>query len=268
MFTVNTTYVTLEEAYLHSAPGVWDADNPPADISFTKKGDIIISVKKDAIPGTYVIAAVPKTEQGVHKLPAYMKIEVARSINELEIKAPLSIFKQEGKKAVFKTEIVYNNGIEYFMPKTKKVTYTLYDDKGKEITKDHTLYGMITIKNGKVTLHKNYNPKEALIFTIEASAADYKENEVKATAAVLVQRVPISMEKACIVKKIGENKYAPITVDQATGNVLARELHQSRIVVLKNHVSDNSVYTEEDFMENNFTFKSSKGKAEKWKTVL
>lgn len=259
VFSKNTTYVGVEKIYLYSAPGVWDTDNLPMEVDVTPQGKITVNVKEDATPGIYVIAALPEADENMYAIPAYLQIEVARNIYHIDLKIPQTIYKPEGKKTGFKAGITYNEGYQYLAPKTKKVTWTILDSKGVEITKEHLLYKIISVKNGKVSIHKNYTftPGENN-FTLCARAADYIGNEVKALASFEITREPLAMGETAIVKRLRENTYRQIDLHQKS--LSANDLENSRIVVLKPGTEQKDILTEEDFMENRFTYQSSRPK--------
>lgn len=259
VFSKNTTYVGVENIYLYSAPGVWDTDNLPMEVDVTPQGKITVNVKEDATPGIYVIAALPEADENMYAIPAYLQIEVARNIYHIDLKVPETVYKKEGKKAGFKAEIIYNEGYQYLEPKVKKVTWSILDSKGVEITKGHPLYKMVSVKNGTVSIHKQFTlTQEETSFTLCARAADYIGNEVKALASFEITREPLAMGETAIVKRLRENTYRQIDLHQKS--LSANDLENSRIVVLKPGTEQKDILTEEDFMENRFTYQSSRPK--------
>lgn len=177
VFDKNTTFTTIEVKDVVAVVG--KNTSPTSKVSAYADGDkIVVSADSNYGVGKYriYVAAVDK-ESTMKVAEASFDVQVQQGIYCLNVSVPESLYKQEGKAASFTTTLTYN-----YKPKTKKVTWEIgretgeYDENGKPILEADP---NVTIKNGKVTVSKNYTvsaDSEENKFAVSATAADYEGN--------------------------------------------------------------------------------------------
>ncbi len=142
--------------------------------------------------GKYTVVAYAIGGSG-QEARATMNITVVESIKSLAVSAPNRVLKTYNKAATVKADVSYNVNDDEEKPDTKKVTWSLMQIQTpatetdpaeyQEIPADSPLYGMLTIKNGTVTVNKALlvdlsKKADDYQFVIAAKAADFDGNDV------------------------------------------------------------------------------------------
>lgn len=216
-----------------------------------------------ADPGKYdvtVKAVDDGDDNKLHVATTTVKVEIVRGIEELFITAPETLYKKDNKtKASFKADVSYNFGNPDWVPKTKKVTWTVTNTDGKDLSPANAK--LITVKNGTVTVDKNYvvsANKAENKFRLNVKAADYKGNTVCAWADFEITSQAAELGDVIIVNGNGHDGWTLVDV---TKPVKADELEGAYAVVLKSGIATKSYYTEEGLAavkaDAEVTFKSS-----------
>lgn len=137
-------------------------------------------------------------DENVVQTTASMPVTVVRGIENIEATSAPQIFRDgTGKQAkagtakitvAYNTEDAYNGDAKSAAPKTKKVTYEIGKYENGSFVKDDNVLGttskskpMVTVKNGTVTVDKEYEPgtpKNDNKFAVRVAAADYEANFV------------------------------------------------------------------------------------------
>lgn len=115
---------------------------------------------------------------------ATINVTVVRGIEDLEVTVPSDkMFKDVNPKkaATMNAAVTYNRGAttKEYAPKTKKVNWALLNADGYVLSASDYLNGKLTVKNGKVTLAKDYDvsrTEKNNQFKIAAIAADFNRN--------------------------------------------------------------------------------------------
>ncbi len=141
--------------------------------------------------GKYTVVAYAIGGPG-QSAKATLNLTLLESISNLTVTAPVRVLKNYNKAATVKAEVAYNTAEWDKVPATKSVEWNIlqvhepahdeYPATYKEIEPDSPLYGMLTMKNGTVTVNAKLlvDPfdEEAYSFVIAAKAADYEGNDV------------------------------------------------------------------------------------------
>lgn len=264
VFDKNTTFTTIEVKDVVAVVG--KNTSPTSKVSAYADGDkIVVSADSNYGAGKYriYVAAVDK-ESTMKVAEASFDVQVQQGIYALGVSVPESLYKQEGKAASFTTTLTYNYGSSYYKPQTKKVTWEIgratgeYDENGKSIL---VADPNVTIKNGKVTVNKNYTVSavsEENEFTVRATAADYEGNTTSRSATF-----EITAEKAqlgsVVIAKYTDDGYDIIA--KSGDEVKADEIIGADAYVLKPGVTVKDHYSHSVFgnvvSDAEVTYKSS-----------
>lgn len=143
VFNKNTTHKNLQieaDSQLHANFSAGD-------------GAIYVSPGDTAETGKYEIRVLADAPEGTERASAVIEINVVQGITNLGLDLSSNIiYKAENKAATIKVTPIYD---PIRVPKNKKVTYEIVDTYGNELSETNRLYGMITVKNGTVTVNKN-----------------------------------------------------------------------------------------------------------------
>ena len=123
-------------------------------------------------------------EDSAYGAVATQKLTVVNGIQAINPTAPLEIYKADKKAATFTVATDLNNVStnKKYAPKTKKLEYEIVDATTREAADlSPALKANVTVKNGKVTINKNYvvAPKSAQNqFKVKVHAIDYADSDV------------------------------------------------------------------------------------------
>ena len=147
--------------------------------------EIYVSAYADTKLGKHTIQIVPAGSPSLYQNSKNLTVTVQKGIEDLDLQIPsYSIYKQDKKAASMTAKIVYNTNDT--APKTKKVTWEVVNEAGDAFAPGDDLYGMLQIKNGKVTVNKAYVVTEGSNkFRILATAADFAGNNTYVLSDVI-----------------------------------------------------------------------------------
>ena len=123
-------------------------------------------------------------EDSAYGAVATQKLTVVNGIQAINPTAPLEIYKADKKAATFTVATDLNNVStnKKYAPKTKKLEYEIVDATTRKAADlSPALKANVTVKNGKVTINKNYvvAPKSAQNqFKVKVHAIDYADSDV------------------------------------------------------------------------------------------
>ena len=224
-------------------------------VTTDEDGNIYASVSENAIPGDYyTVKVLPKAQEQTYAKAVDIKLKVVPNITDIQVSIPETIYKPVNKTASFKAQLAYNNGSNY-QPKTKKVVWSIYDNPNA--AGDPVDSKLMTVKNGQVTIAKNYILTGRDTYYLCAKAADYAGNPVMGIAEFTITNKPMEMGEAVIVRQNG-SEYHRIAGSGDT--VETPKLEHATFVVLKKGVEKKDVYSAEDilsFKESEVTYTSS-----------
>lgn len=181
-----------------------------------------------------------------------IKVTVIPSICNMSITGePCTLYKKNNTAATLKLDLMYSYDNSAVSPATKKATWSVKNADGKDFEPGDPLYGMITVKNGKVTVNKKYilsaNPTDN-IFTVWAEAADYQGNpacDVSGSIELVTQKDVIG--EVLLLGQVNTDQYVPIAEN---GDVLTQTMlygYDMIYVAVKRAGSENkAAYTYEE----------------------
>ena len=139
-------------------------------------------------------------EDSAYGAVATQKLTVVNGIQAINPTAPLEIYKADNKPATFTVATDLNNVSENkkYAPKAKKLEYEIVDAKTQQAADlSPALKANVTVKNGKVTINKNYvvAPKSAQNqFKVKVHAIDYADSDVvEYTNTITITGNPLEM---------------------------------------------------------------------------
>jgi len=243
-FGKNTThrFLDAENTKVVSAP----FDYEELAVSVVNGTQIAVSVPNDLEPGKYTIETAAVAPENTVAAKATITINVVQGISDgtLGVGAPAKVYKQNNKAATVSAKVYYHNDA-----KTKKVTWTVLKPNRQPFGENDPLYGKISVKNGKVTIAKNYivSDNEAQNqFIVRATAADWKGNNAYADSNVItITASTVSLGDVVIAKYNYETSNfdvigrsgSTLTIDQISG---------AEVVVLEKGVVEKDSYTWEE----------------------
>lgn len=277
-----TTIYTGPDSYLIAAQVVWSKNTTwkaiakVEDISFSAETaltlreivrsdgnhQIGVNASADTAVGKHVIKVTAKAPENTEPATATITVNVVRGIESLKVTTPATqIYKADKKAASLKAGVIYNNNET--TPKTKKVTWEIVDTNGDALDENDALYNMVTVKNGTVSVNKNYvvSANEAdNKFKIKAKAADYSSNTVEACSEVITITSEATPMGEVVIVEANSDSYN--VVARSSSTVSSGEIDGAYAVVLKKGTPEKDSYTEDEFGvmqvdRNQYTLKSS-----------
>jgi len=199
---------------------------------------------------------------------ASVSFKVVKGIYNLALSGvPRQVQKVENKAITIKAQPIYNGGEKEDAPKTKKVEWMIgksYDGtKMIDFTPTDRLYGMVTLKNGTVTINKNYtvSGKEAdNTFVLMAKAADYAGNDTVTDPPyeVTVTSEALELGSVVIARKNDMTGQYDVVADSSTASISADKLANTEVIVLRSGAKSAKSYDSEDVISKaNYSLKSS-----------
>lgn len=245
-FGKNTThrFLDAENTKVVSAPYGYEE----LAVSVVNGTQIAVSAPNGLEPGKYTIETAAVAPENTVAAKATITINVVQSITYLEVEAPAHVYKQNNKAGTVSAKVRYSDNA-----KTKKVTWTVLKPNSQPFDENDSLYGKISVKNGKVTIAKNYivsdNEAENQ-FKVRATAADWKGNNVYADSEVIT--ITASVVSLGDVVIIGEDyETGNYVVYGGSGSVLTTEeiaKNNLRAVALKKGAVEKEFYSPEELM--------------------
>ena len=224
---------------------------------------ILVTANNYTATGKHTIEVVTVVPETMEPAKATITVNVVKGIENLSVAIPTNtLYKADKKAATLTAQAVYS---QPEMPKTKKVTWSIVDVNGNAFDENDALYGMVTVKNGKVTVNKNYIVSENEAdnrFKVKVEAADFEENKVTGVSG------PITITSET--EELGEVVIARSRFDEELGgwyyDVVARSgstltadivyNDSLQTVVLKKGVAEKDSYPSDELVRN-VTFSSS-----------
>ena len=248
-FGKNTThrFLDAENTKVVSAP----FDYEELAVSVVNGTQIAVSVPNDLEPGKYTIETAAVAPENTVAAKATITINVVQGISDgtLDVGAPAKVYKQNNKAATVSAKVYYSNDA-----KTKKVTWTVLKPNGQPFDENDPLYGKISVKNGKVTIAKNYivSDNEAdNKFIVRATAADWKGNNAYADSDdITITASTVSLGDVVIVGE--DHETGNYVVYGRSGSVLTTEeiaKNDLRVVALQKGAVEKEVYSFDEFAE-------------------
>lgn len=254
----------------------WKAIAKVEDISFSENSALDLSIEEEddgnhqigmsasaaTAVGKHVIKVTAKAPENTEPATATITVNVVRGIESLKVTTPATqIYKADKKAASLKAGVIYNNNET--TPKTKKVTWEIVDTNGDALDENDALYNMVTVKNGTVSVNKNYvvSANEAdNKFKIKAKAADYSSNTVEACSGVITITSEATPMGEVVIVEANSNSYN--VVARSSSTVSSGEIDGAYAVVLKKGTPEKDSYTRDEFEvmrvdKNQYTLKSS-----------
>ncbi|MDD6202164.1 MAG: hypothetical protein PUB13_04390 [Lachnospiraceae bacterium] len=228
-------------------------------------GNVYVTATENTALGDHIIEVIADDGDidGVIPAKATIKIKVVQGITSLAVTVPsVRIYKRDKSSGSLKASVVYNSGID--TPKTKKVTWQITDTSGNELDEENPLYKAVTIKNGTVTVNRNYvvsKNSEDNKFRIKAIAADYKGNTTFTVSDVIeITASRIEIGSLVIVKKNEQTSNYDV-VGGSNQTVNSDSINGATIVVCRKGMPEKDSYTQEELNTyridlNAFSFKS------------
>lgn len=277
-----TTIYTGPASYLIAAQVVWSKNTTwkaiakVEDISFSAETaltlreivrsdgnhQIGVNASADTAVGKHVIKVTAKAPENTEPATATITVNVVRGIESLKVTTPATqIYKADKKAASLKAGVIYNNNET--TPKTKKVTWEIVDINGDALDEDDALYNMVTVKNGTVSVNKNYvvsANEDDNKFKIKAKAADCSSNKVVACSEVITITSEATPMGEVVIVEANSDGYN--VVARSSSTVSSGEIDGARAVVLKKGTPEKDSYTRDEFGvmqvdKNQYTLKSS-----------
>ena len=127
-----------------------------------ENGQIYASATNQTAVGKHTVQVTAKAADSMYASRATVVVTVVRGIDTLGVTVPsTSVYKPVKKAAILKAAAYYNDDKtgknKTVAPKTKKVTWEIVKNaQGEEFASTDPLYGMVTVKNGTVTVNKDY----------------------------------------------------------------------------------------------------------------
>lgn len=255
-YSKNTTFTTLKEGEQGVYLSSWDGDLEDSNkvTIVNDNNQIKVSVAHDTTPGKYTIRAVATAPDGMAPAEATITFTVAQGIEELDVYVPYDqVYKKNNTAASITAKASYNDDTDWF-PKSKKVTWSVVDKYGNAFDKNDPLYGKISVKNGKVTIVKNYvvSDNEAdNQFRIRATAADWKGNPVCDDSDVItIKTSTVSLGEVILVKEYVDEidgSYYEV-VARKGDSITTEEIASTKAVVLRKGAEEKDSYTYEELI--------------------
>ena len=237
-----------------------------------KEGKLVATVPAgtDIAIGKHTIIAYADAPAGSKAASATIVVTVVRGIEDISVSVNTNaLYKQYNKAAVLTVKPVYNTSVtaELPEPKTKKVSYAVVDKDRNAFTQGSPLYGMVTVKNGKVTVNKNFivsSNTDNNIFCIKVSATDFKGNTVSAySEPIEIKSTTVALGEVVLVSdELNENaEYA--VVSRGNETLKLEQFNTSRIAVVKTGIDRKDAYAAEELLDVTMLSVNSNSKAVK-----
>ena len=220
--------------------------------------------------GKHRIEVIAASTESMYASRATMDVTVVRGIDFLGLDVPsASIYKADKKAATIKVTPTFNRGDSQYIPKSKKLTWEITDVDGNALTAGSPLYGMVTVKNGTVTVNKNYKVstvKSDNQFQVKAMAADYPGSRVTGYSEVLtITGEAMTIGDIAILRDTPEGMEVIARNETPVREVEAGEINGAYVAAFVTGAPVKDVYTWNEYdqyvIRNNISYKSGNAKA-------
>ncbi len=181
----NTSYQQLERVELYSESGKFVTGTGYGFMWFESDKIILgdYTFNKNMIPGKYMLYVYPSVPDNTYCPPATMPVTIKAPVAYIGITPessgsdPIRIYKAKGSAATFKLTATCGSNFEGMKPANTKLKWEI-------ICKDPELEKALSVKNGTVTVAKNYVPGKYPYFEVKATACDMGKDSISAKACV------------------------------------------------------------------------------------
>lgn len=226
------------------------------EVAVDENNQILVSAGAEVEPGEYTIKVTAQAAENTVAAVKEFTFRVAQGIYEIALDTPKELYKGYQKKATLKVGITYNEKEEEKQPETKKVQWRLLDAEEVEIDEEHPLYKIFTIKNGVVTIAREFivsQEETENTFYVEAIAMDYEREEgeeiIGRSAPIIITNKKITLGEMVLVEpRETEEGMVYDVVARSGQDAPIDKVNGSQIVILHKGTPERDVYTEEDFM--------------------
>ena len=259
-FGKNTTFTNI------TAKDVTYENQGIGGLNVTTDGNrIFVSAKptNQTFTGKHTIEVVAEAPSSMEPAKATITVDVVRGIEGLYVTTPsYTLYKADKKAATLTAQVGY---AQSDIPKTKKVTWSIVDVNGNAFDENDALYGMVTVKNGKVTVNKNYIVSENEAdnqFKVKVEAADFEENKVTGVSGpITITSETAELGEVVIVRSRYDSELDGWYYDVVarSGSTLTADTVYNdslQTVVLKKGVAEKDSYPSDELVSN-VTFSSS-----------
>lgn len=233
-------------------------------VDVVNQNKISLSTTANTKVGNHSIQVLPVSTSSMYANPILLNIAVVQGIEDIDIDVPSSqIYKNPKTAASLVSTITYNKGKN--VPKKKSVVYEITNTEGYPISDDNPLYGNVTVKAGKVTVAKNFNPTENVQFRIKATAADYAGNPTYGLSKIItIKADPLQIAQLKLFKPLEDGTYELLSENALT--TLSAEDVDGVVVAAFEQANTTSHYYEKTLIRtmlstSEYTLKSSNNKA-------
>ena len=242
VFSKNTSYQKISCVAPQGIEAKPDADN-----------NIVVSVESDVKPGTYAIRVTAEAAKDTVKSVKEFTIQVVQGIYKIDLISSVEVYKQYNKEASLSVETVFNDGNKEKEPKKKDVEWSLEDADGNEIDKDHEQYKYFSIKNGVVTVAKDFiisGTQKENQFRVVIKAKDFerKQELVAKSKLITVTNKTVTLGELVLVKEKVDQPGKYEVMARSTNTVPLDKVHGSKAVILRKGTPEREEYGETDFI--------------------
>lgn len=221
--------------------------------------------------GKHRLEVIAKSPDSMYASRATIDITVVRGIDALQVTAPsTSMYKADKKAASMKMQPVYNYGWSNAVPKAKKVTWEIVGTDEKALAQGSRLYGMVTVKNGTVTVNNNYKvsaTKSDNQFKVKVTGADYKNSNVSACSeTITITSEGMVIGDVAVVAETDDGGWVVIAGNETpVAEKKAQDLENTCVVAFTQGAPQKDFYTKAEaqqyIIRDNISYKSSNAKA-------
>lgn len=192
-YNSKTTYTQLGYADIIDADGQIKTTSYAGDKIVITNDSITLSDSSILSAGKYTLRVWPANPDRAWRLgdEARLSLTVKRAITSLTVSVPSTrVYKKANAAVTVKPTVTYNGNSKSRVPAVKKVTWSITDKNGDEITSTSPLFEKVTINksNGAVTVAKDFvlsSNVEDNKFMIKAVAADFAGRALSASSSVI-----------------------------------------------------------------------------------
>jgi len=200
--------------------------------------DVEKSAPGDSVAGTHTMKIELIEANSSISPEASISFKVVEGIYKLNLSGtPKQVQKEANKAVTIKAQPIYNGGEKTDAPKTKKVNWYIGKNVGgsfTELTPTDRLYGMVTVKNGTVTINKNYTvlgTRSENRFILMAKAADYEGNTTVVKREIEVTDEAVALGSV-LIARWNSNTWKYDVVAKNGASVSAEKLVGAKVIVL------------------------------------
>ncbi len=174
-YSAKTTFRQLGKAEIMYASGITVSSSQALNPVLKIEGDeILLKDSTTFEPGKYTLKVYPFLPDGTYATPATVPLTLQMPITGVNVSIPSEKVYFTGSKNVsFKATAILNGGFKESAPASKKIKWTVVDASSNPAP------DTVTVKNGTVTISKNYvmqDAPEKNTFYVVAQADDMADN--------------------------------------------------------------------------------------------